>query len=75
MKSSLNNKEDCVIGIAKTHRQGSQVEFKICPRKEWDALTEDGKYERMIEAMWESESVSVFTKEYNGDKDTDKTNK
>lgn len=56
-------KNDMITGIVHTNKIGSDCEFEIATREEWEAMTEKRRETRIIEAMWESGQVEVYVKD------------
>ncbi len=52
--------DDIITGTVQTDAQGSNVNFDICTREEWEKLDEDQQRQRLVEAMWESGMVDVY---------------
>lgn len=58
----MKRNEDAVFGVVSTNVHGSACEFEICPRKDWDAMSEEEQHEALIDAMWASGLVDVWAK-------------
>lgn len=56
-------KPKMMTGTVRTDKVGSDCEFEICLKEEWDAMTEEERESAILEAMWGSGLVSVFANE------------
>lgn len=45
---------DIITGTVKTDAQGSEVNFDICTRAEWEKMTEEQREKATREALFES---------------------
>jgi hypothetical protein len=47
-------------GEVSTKKVGSECEFFICSKSEWDEMTEKEQEQALIDAMWESGLIDVY---------------
>ena len=59
----MKKKRDMITGTVCTNKQGSDSQFDICTREEWNDMTEQEQSKALIEAMWESGAIDVFPNE------------
>lgn len=60
----MKRKEDnqFIVGIVRTNIHGSECEFEVCTRDEWDAMTEDERDKALAEAAANSGMYEIFLK-------------
>lgn len=56
-------KEPMKTGVVRTNKVGSDCEFDICTLQEWKSMTEEEQEKALMDAMWESGVLDVFSKE------------
>lgn len=56
----MSDENEVILGIVRTNRVGSDSNFEICTRKEWDAMTTEQRQKELIDAMWASGIIDVF---------------
>ncbi len=55
--------DDMITGVVRTSKVGSDCEFDICTRAEWDALTEDEQTEALLDAANGSGMFEIHVKD------------
>lgn len=55
----MNNE---IIGCVSTDKVGSEVEFIVCSREEWESLSEREQHKMLIEAAFESGMFEIYLK-------------
>lgn len=62
MDLSLNMNNNDIIGCVATNKVGSEVEFYVCERKEWESLSEEEQYQMLMDAAFESGIFEIYLK-------------
>ncbi len=60
IKMKNKNKDNMITGTVRTNKVGSDCEFVICSKEEWDILNDVEKNTLLIEAMWNSGILDVY---------------
>lgn len=56
----MNNNH--IIGCVATNKIGSEVEFYVCEREEWNSLSEKEQHKMLMEAAFESGMFEIYLK-------------
>jgi hypothetical protein len=59
----MSRPSDMIQGIVRTNKNGSDVEFDICTREEWEKMSEDEQNKALVEAANDSGMYEIFVKE------------
>lgn len=59
----IKSEENPVTGTVRTNKFGSNCEFYICEREEWNKLSEGERDKLLMEAMWDAGVVEVYPNE------------